>query len=118
MTTSLQLARRTLHYTFFPLYSLCPLYGLLSSIQASVPSTDPFGALSRPELPWWPTRKRCIYRLFPITWLVVGENSAHLPHIEAPGGLFKLAVYRQILRTPNFCHMDLWLARLVLTHHH
>jgi hypothetical protein len=26
--------------------------------------------------------------------------------------------YLQILSTPNHCHMDLWLARLVLTHHH
>ncbi len=34
------------------------------------------------------------------------------PHIEAS------PFYRQILSTLSLCHMDLWLAWLVLTHHH
>ncbi len=39
-------------------------------------------------------------------------------HIEAQGCLFKLTFWCLTLSTPKHCHMDLWLARLVLTHHH
>ncbi len=34
------------------------------------------------------------------------------------GHLFKLTFWRLILSTPKCCHIDLWLPRLVLTHHH
>ncbi len=46
----------------------------------------------------------------------VWEPSPTPPDIGT-GGLFKLAFWRLFLSTLKHCHMDLWLARLVLIHH-
>ncbi len=40
------------------------------------------------------------------------------PPVWALGRLFKPSFWRLTLSTPKCCHMDLWLAQLVLTHHH
>ncbi len=49
---------------------------------------------------------------------MLGENRAPPPRRYRQCCLFKLAFWRLSLSTPKRCHMDLWLARLVLTHHH
>jgi hypothetical protein len=61
----------------------------------------------------------CVERPFPYYVTSVGwELSPPTPQVEAPGWLFKLAFWRLTLSILKCCHMDLWLARLVLTHHH
>jgi hypothetical protein len=57
----------------------------------------------------WPSVSICDW------WWVRTEPPLH---IQAPGRLFKLAFWRLTLSTSKRCHMDLWLAQLVLTHHH
>jgi hypothetical protein len=54
---------------------------------------------------------------FHITWLV-WLRTEPLTHVQAPGCLVKLAFWHLTLSTPKRCHMDLWLAWLVLTRHH
>jgi hypothetical protein len=54
----------------------------------------------------------------PFPYQVLGENQAPPPSAWALGRLFKPTFWRLTLSTPKRCHMDLWSARLVLTHHH
>ncbi len=58
----------------------------------------------------------CIDR--PFLWLVVGKNQPPPPQVYATGRLFKLAFWCLTLSTLKRYHMDLWLAWLILTHHH
>ncbi len=62
-------------------------------------------------------RMCCVDRPCPYHLTGVGWEQLSL-HIEAPRSPFKLAYYRLTLSTPKRCYMDLWLARLVLTHHY
>jgi hypothetical protein len=62
-------------------------------------------------------KKYLVYCSFLITvtrcWVRTGGGGG-----RAMGLLFKPTFWRLTLSTPKRCHMDLWLASLVLTHHH
>ncbi len=76
-----------------------------------------FLAVRRPA--WWPIASVVLTVRFHIMWLVFGENQAYPlpPAGMAMGHLLKLTFRRLTLSTPKRCHMDLWLAWLVLNHH-
>ncbi len=54
----------------------------------------------------------------PFPYPVTGVVWEPRPPCSIMGRLFKLAFCRLTLSTLKRCHMDLWLAQLVLTHHH
>ncbi len=60
----------------------------------------------------------CIDHLFLYHVTGVGCEPSPPLKIQALGGLFKLTFWCLTLSSPKRCHMDLWLAWLVLTHHH
>ncbi len=51
-------------------------------------------------------------------WCWVRTEPSPPPHTDALGYLFKLDFWCLTLSTPKRCHMDLWLAWLVLIHHY
>jgi hypothetical protein len=60
----------------------------------------------------------CIDHPFLYHVIGVGWEPSTLQRYRHWVPFFKLTFWRLTLSTPKFCHMDLWLARLVLTHHH
>jgi hypothetical protein len=82
------------------------IFGVLQSCENVVNSL---------QCAWWPLVSVGLTVCFRIMLLSVGwePNSAA---VWASGRLFKLYFWRLTLSSPKQCHMDLWSARLVLTH--
>ncbi len=69
---------------------------------------------------WWTMASVVLTICFRITWLGVGwgPSPPPLPAVKAMGDLFKPTFWHWTLSTQKRCIMNLWLAQLVLTHHH
>ncbi len=90
----------------FPSHELV-MWNLHTLLKTLISMNGPLGGVNQDPADYVPL----LTAYFPITWLVGGENHpCPLSHLAG-----KVAY---LVSTQNGCHMDLWSAWLVFTHHH